>query len=118
MNIEKFEDIIAWQRARELTKLVNCNFGNLRDSNFRDQICSASLSVMNNIAEGFERKSNNELKQFLFYAKGSCGEVRSMLYVALDLLYISKDRFMLLMELCLETSRLISGFIKSLNSPK
>jgi len=118
MNIEQFEDIIAWQRARELTKLVYCNFGSLHDSNFRDQICSASLSVMNNIAEGFERKSNNELKQFLFYAKGSCGEVRSMLYVAADLLYIPKDRFLLLMDLCLETSRLISGFIKSLNAPK
>ena len=118
MNNEKFEDIIALQRERELTKIVNCNFGSSRDLNFCDQISSASLSVMNNIAEGFERKSNNELKQFLFYAKVSSGEDSSMLCVALDILYIPKDRFMLLMELCLETSRLVSGFIKSLNSSK
>jgi len=60
----------------------------LKDFGFKDQICRASVSVMNNIAEGFERRSDAEFKRFLFIAKGSCGEVRSMLYLALELRYI------------------------------
>ena len=81
MKIEKFEDIIAWQKGKELTILVYSEFKNCKDFSFRNQIERASVSIMNNIAEGFERKINNEFKQSLFIAKGSCGEVRSMIYL-------------------------------------
>ena len=66
MKIERFEDIIAWQKAKELVLLIYRDFNHSKDFGFRDQIQRASVSVMNNIAEGFERKTNNELKQFLF----------------------------------------------------
>jgi len=85
MKIERFEDIIAWQKAKVLAVDVYQLFGEHRDFGFRDQILRASVSVMNNIAEGFERRSNNEFRQFLYIAKGSCGEVRSMLILAKEL---------------------------------
>jgi four helix bundle protein len=93
MKIERFEDIIAWQKAKELTMLIYSRFRDSRDYSFRDQLQRAAVSIMNNIAEGFERKSNKELKQFLFIAKGSAGEVRSMLYLAKELNYINETEF-------------------------
>jgi len=114
MKIEKFEDILSWQKAKELTLIVYSEFADCRDFGFKDQIQRASVSVMNNIAEGFERKSNNEFKHFLFIAKGSCGEVRSMLYLANELKYLSTETSNKLFQLCLEISKLISGLIKTL----
>lgn len=70
MKIERFEDVIAWQKAKEFSVGVYSLFSESRDFGFRDQIQRASVSVMNNIAEGFERKSNKEFKHFLFIAKG------------------------------------------------
>lgn len=93
MKIEKFEDLISWQKAKELTLNTYKVFGNHKDFGFRDQIQRASVSVMNNIAEGFERRTNKELRSFFYIAKGSCGEVRSMLLLALDLKYISQADF-------------------------
>lgn len=89
MKIEKFEDIIAWQKAKELTLTVYTVFKANRDYAFRDQIQRASISIMNNIAEGFERGSNPDFREFLFIAKGSCGEVRSMLMIAEELGYLA-----------------------------
>jgi len=89
-------------------------FENSKDFGFRDQIQRASVSVMNNVAEGFERKSNNEFKHFLFIAKGSCGEVRSMLYLAKELKRISAKDFDILFRLSEEISKLLSGLIKTL----
>lgn len=80
MAIERFEDIIAWQKAKELSIQIYSLFAESKDFGFKDQILRASVSIMNNIAEGFERKGNKEFSHFLFIAKGSCGEVRSMLY--------------------------------------
>jgi len=114
MKFDRFEDIIAWQKAKELTIQVYQLFENSKDFGFKDQIQRASVSVMNNIAEGFERKSNNEFKQFLFIAKGSCGEVRSMLYLAKELNKISDNDFELLFVLSGEISKIISGLIKTL----
>lgn len=93
MKIERLEDIVAWQKAKRLALRIYLLFKNNRDFAFRDQICRASLSVMNNIAEGFERNSDKEFKHFLFVAKGSSAEVRSMLYLASDLQYIDKESF-------------------------
>ncbi|MBK9733443.1 MAG: four helix bundle protein [Saprospiraceae bacterium] len=99
MAIERFEDIIAWQKAKELTVQIYNLFSESKDLGFRDQIQRASVSIMNNIAEGFERKSNNEFRQFLFIAKGSCGEVRSMLILAKELNKISENDFSFLFSL-------------------
>ena len=87
-TIDKFEDMEVWQNARSITKKTYICSGSgqfSKDYGLRDQIQRAAVSIMSNIAEGFERGSNKEFIQFLFIAKGSAGEVRSQLYVALDL---------------------------------
>jgi four helix bundle protein len=111
-RIERFEDLIAWQKARELTKNIYrvTKIGEfLKDFGLRDQIRRASVSIMSNIAEGFERGGRSEFHQFLVIAKGSCAELRSQLYVALDAEYIDIATFQSLDSLAKETSRLIGG---------
>lgn len=89
----RFEDLWIWQQARNLVKEIYHDFGAssnvCRDYGFRDQIQRAGISIMNNIAEGFERKSDIEFARFLDIARGSCGEVRSMYYTAEDLDYLN-----------------------------
>jgi len=114
MKIDKFEDIIAWQKGEELALHVYGEFKDNKDFGFRDQIRRASVSITNNIAEGFERRGDKEFKHFLFVAKGSCGEVRSMLHLALRLSYINQEKYEELHNLSIETSKLLSGFIKTL----
>ena len=114
MIITKFEEIIAWQKAKMLTMDIYRTLGYCRDYSFRYQIQRASISIMNNIAEGFERRTNKEFINFLFIAKVSSAEVRSMLYPALELQYISKNKFDEWYLLTVEISRLLSGFIKTL----
>lgn len=114
MKTDRFEDIIAWQKSKQLTLTNYKEFKDSRDFGFKDQIQRAAVSVMNNIAEGFERKSNNEFKYFLYIAKGSCGEVRSMLYLAKELNTISKESFNEKYQLAEETSKVLSGLIKTL----
>lgn len=114
MKINCFEDIIAWQKAKGMTVEIYQLFNDSKDFGFKDQIQRASVSVMNNIAEGFERKSDKEFKQYLFIAKGSCGEVRSMLYLAKDLKKISEKEFQHLYNLSVEISKILSGLIKTL----
>ena len=114
MKIEKFEDIIAWQKAKTMTIDIYKEFYRCKDFGFKDQIQRASVSIMNNIAEGFEQKSDKEFKYFLFIAKGSCGEVRSMLYLAQALNYTNNENYKNFNNLSIEISKLISGFIKTL----
>ena len=76
MAIQTFEDVKSWKVARELTRELYRIFKNNRDYSFKDQIQRASVSIMNNIAEGFERGSDADFKRFLFISKASCGEVR------------------------------------------
>lgn len=116
-RIERFEDIESWKKGRELRKAVyrHSKSGDFaRDFSLRDQIRRAAQSVTSNIAEGFERGGNREFIQFLGNAKGSCGEVRDQLYTALDEGYVTESEFGKMYELSLETSRLISGFMKYL----
>ena len=115
MRIYKFEEIQSWQKAKELTVGVYKNFSDNKDYGFKDQIQRASVSVMNNIAEGFESQTNKMFIRYLYIAKGSCGEVRSMLYLAKEFNYISEEQFEKLSNLSLDATRLISGFIKKLN---
>lgn len=115
MKINTFEEIIAWQKAKELSIMIYKTFSSSRDFGFKDQIQRASVSVMNNIAEGFERRSDNEFRQSLYVAKGSCAEVRSMLYLANELSMINEIQFEEIQQLSRETCRILSGLIKSLN---
>jgi four helix bundle protein len=114
MKINKFEDIFAWQRAGKLTIKIYCSFISCKDFSFVNQIQRASISIMNNIAEGFERNTNKEFRNFLFIAKGSCAEVRSMLYIAIKLKYINENQFDCLLKQTIEISKLLSGLIKTL----
>lgn len=114
MTIQRFEDIGCWQKARELTFNLYKILGNSNDYTFRNQILRAAISVMNNIAEGFERKSNKEFKQFLFIAKGSAGEIRSMLHLGYDLKYFEETTYNTLINNITEISKMLSGFIKKL----
>lgn len=114
MKIERFEDIVAWQKARKLTNLWYGLLRNNRDYGFRDQIFRACISIMNNIAEGFERRGDKEFKKFLYISKGSCAEVRSMTYIAGDLNYIKQTEISESYALTLEISKMLSGFIKKL----
>ena len=117
MKIEKFEDIISWQKSRilvnEIYKISKKEHVK-NDFWFVNQIQRASVSIMSNIAEWFERQSNKELRQFLFIAKWSSGEVRCQLYIALDQNYISKEEFDYLYWISCEISKLLSSFIKTL----
>ena len=115
MKISKFEDILSWQKSRTLTLLIYKLFENHNDFGFKNQIERASVSIMNNIAEGFERQSNKKFRQFLYIAKGSCAEVRSMLYIASDLEKINNKDFNKAYFLSIEISKLLSGFIKTKN---
>jgi four helix bundle protein len=118
-KIDRFEEIEAWKKARELTKSIYgiTSQGNLsRDFPLRDQLRRAAISIMANIAEGFERGGNKELRQFLSFAKGSVGEVKAQLYVALDAGLIPLEQFQNLMALADDTSRLIAGFIRYLQT--
>lgn len=117
-KIEKFEDIEAWKSAREVTKLVyeiSATEKFSRDFALVNQIRRASISILSNIAEGFERSGNKEFLQFLAIAKGSCGEVRAQLYIAFDQKYIDEIKFREVSSKTNETSRLIAGFMKYLS---
>jgi len=114
MSGKSFEDLIAWQKTRILVRKVHevSNKGLFKkDYSLRNQICRASVSAMSNVAEGFEREGDKEFAQFLSQAKASCGEVRSQLFVALDLGYVNEVEFNALRNLALETSRVIAGLI-------
>ena len=116
-RIEQFEDIDAWKKARELAQAIYevtsvAEFA--RDFGLRDQIRRAAVSVMSNIAEGFERSGDKEFRQFLSLAKGSAGEVKAQLYVAVDARFLSQEQFDQLYSLATETGRLIGGFMRYL----
>jgi four helix bundle protein len=112
-TIRQFEDILSWQKARDLTREIytatrNDEFS--KDFALKDQIRRAAISITSNIAEGFERDGSREFIQFLSHAKGSCGEVRSQLYLALDAGYITEDEWKTLHQSSLEISRLLDSF--------
>jgi len=116
-KIEQFEDIEAWKLARESTKLiyaVSSSGDFARDFGLRDQIRRSSVSILSNIAEGFERDGDKEFIRFLSIAKGSCAEARAQQYVALDQGYITREVFDKTFGSLLETGKRIGGFMKYL----
>jgi len=111
-RIEEFEDLIAWQKARELTRAIyqaTRQEAFAKDYGLSGQIQRAAVSIMSNISEGFERGNPREFHQFLSIAKASCAEVRSQLYVALDAGYLNEVSFQKLMVLAKETGKVIGG---------
>ncbi len=116
-TFQKFEDMEAWQRARVLTNQiydVTSQDSFRRDLNLVDQLRRAAISIMSNIAEGYERDGTKEFLHFLSIAKGSAGEVRAQLYIALDRKYISSESFQTLNETATQVSRMITGLMKYL----
>jgi len=116
-KIEKFEDINAWQEARNLVKMIygltqSGDFA--KDYRLRDQIQSAAVSVMSNIAEGFDSQSDVEFIRFLVYARRSASETQSHLYVALDAGHLQKSEFSTVYEKAIEVKGLIGGFVRYL----
>ena len=121
MRIERFEDIEAWKEARKLVNMVyDLSDEGLfaKDFSLRNQIRGASVSVMSNIAEGFDRQTNREFIQFLVIARASSSEVKSQLYVALDRGYIAQDVFKVAYDQATRVVSLIDGFIRYLRKPR
>ena len=112
-NYQQFEDLRVWQSAKELFKVTSKYFGESKKYFFRDQILRAALSVSNNIAEGFERKSNKEWIYFLYVAKGSCGEVRSMLHLAEEQNMITDAEKNEIQKLAMSVSKMIGSLINT-----
>jgi four helix bundle protein len=118
MAVLRFEDLVVWQETRQLCLEIYKSFTKCKDYSFNDQIQRASVSIMNNIAEGFDRskvtKDNKQLISFLNIANGSCGEVKSMLYLAQDLGYMSIESAERCRNICLSISAKINAFIHTL----
>jgi four helix bundle protein len=118
-TIKRFEEIQAWQTARELTRLVYAlskEGAFSRDFGLCDQMRRAAVSVMSNIAEGFESRTQALFVEFLGRAKGSAGELRSQAYIALDAGYINQSQFTQLFNLSEKCSRQITGFMAYLKA--
>ncbi len=111
-TIERFEDLLVWKKGRLLTKEIYQALRSCHDMGFRDQIQRAAVSIISNIAEGFERGTRQEFLNYLFIAKGSAGEVRAQLYVALDVGYLNIEIFTSLNDLVTQCSKLLSSFIE------
>jgi len=121
MKIERFEDIEAWKEARKLVNMIYdaTNEGEFsKDFGLKNQIRNASVSIMSNVAEGFDRGSDREFIQFLVIARASTSEVKSQLYVALDCNYVDQDNFDNICQQATKVISLIDGFIRYLKKPK
>ena len=114
MAIQKFEDIIAWQKGQDYAVGIYGIFSGLKDFSFKDQVCRAVVSISSNIAEGFDRQTNKEFVRFLYISLGSCSEVKSLLYLAFRLKYISEEVRNNWIEIGNEISRILRGLIQSM----
>lgn len=116
-TFKSFEEIEAWQKARKLANeanIISLETEMVRDFKLRDQVNGSTGSIMDNIAEGFERGGNREFIQFLSFSKGSAGEFRSQLYRMLDRKYVTEDEFKRLMGNTLEITSMLGGLMKYL----
>lgn len=114
MSVYSFRDLVVWQKASDFSIEIYRTFSKTRDFSFRDQIQRAALSIPNNIAEGYARRSDKALRNFLFIAKGSAAEVESMLVIATKLSYISSEEEIQLTNKVHEIYKLLNSFIKKL----
>jgi len=121
MRIVRFEDVESWKEGRKLCNMVYeaARHGQFsRDFGLRDQIQRAAVSIVSNIAEGFDSKSNAEFHRFLVYARRSISEVKSQLYVAVDAKYISQEEFDLIYSQADKVGKLTNGFLRFLSANK
>ncbi|UMY66695.1 MULTISPECIES: four helix bundle protein [unclassified Flavobacterium] len=116
MSVQKFEDLTVWQKSQDFAVLIYNRFSEVSDFRFRDQIFRASVSISNNIAEGFERKTSKEFVRFLRISLGSCSEVRSMTYLAERLGYVAKEQTQFLLNQNAEISRMLHALVRSIQS--
>ena len=114
MGVQRFEDLKVWQKAQDFTVIIYDSFKNNKDFSFSDQIKRASVSISNNIAEGFDRRINPDFKRFLYISLASNSESRSMLYLAVRLNFISDEIAKDLIGKSNEIAKMLSGLIKSL----
>ncbi len=112
-KIEKFEDLKVWKDSMLLATEVYKHFRNHHDFGYRDQIQRAAVSIPSNIAEGYERQTNKEFIQFLYVAKGSCGELRTEVYLGIELGYLDREQGMLLLQQSREVSAMLFGLIRT-----
>lgn len=118
-KVDGFEELNVWKKSRALCKLVyEVTKGDLfaKDYSLKDQVRRAAVSISSNIAEGFERGGNKEFIQFLYIAKGSCAELRSQMYLAMDLGYISEDNFLKIKKETTDIGKMIHGFVSYLKN--
>lgn len=108
-----FEDLDVWKRSARLSADIYRTLSQLKDFGFRDQITRAGLSVPSNIAEGFERESNRECVRFLLYSKGSCGELRTQIYIGIEIGYIDNEIGRNWLAETTEISSMLMGLIKT-----
>ena len=116
--VKNFEDLTIWKESMQMVIQIYNAFKDCKDFAFKDQIQRAAVSIPSNIAEGFERKSNKEFIQFLFIAKGSCGELRTQLYIAAKLKYVGKTESATLIENAKTLSAQIAKLISYRNNYK
>jgi four helix bundle protein len=118
--MKTFEDLNIWKESKKLSLKIYSIKNTLyrKDFGYRDQLQRASVSVMSNIAEGFERDGNKEFIKFLYYSKGSAGEVRSLISLGIDLGYVNENDYKEFISICTSLSQQISNFIKYLNKTK
>jgi four helix bundle protein len=118
--MKTFEDLNIWKESKYLSLKVYSlkNTFYIKDYGFKDQLQRASVSVMSNIAEGFERDGNKEFIKFLYYSKGSVGEIRSLISLAVDLKYIQENEYNEFTVICISLSQQIANFIKYLDKTK
>ena len=114
-NYRRFEDLDIWREGMDICKEVYVWLKDCKDYSFKDQMQKASVSVPSNIAEGYERNGIKEKQQFMFIAKGSCGELRTQLYLAIHFKYIAPDKGNILVERTAKLSIMIYNYIQSLN---
>lgn len=115
MRVSNFEDLLVWQKSIDLAILVYKLFEKNQDWGFKNQIQRASVSIANNIAEGFDRSSDKEFKRFLFIALGSASEVRSMNYLSFKLNYVSAEEYIKCNVSLIVISKMLNGLSRSLN---
>lgn len=112
----KFEDLDVWKRSSRLSVSIYRELSNLTDYGFKDQITRSGLSIPSNIAEGLERDSDKEKRNFLNYAKGSCAELRTQIYIGIEIGYINKSPGKTWIQETLEISAMLSGLMKYLKN--
>jgi len=116
MRIRRFEDVLSWKKAVDLYASVHDKFEGSREYFFRDQMLRAALSISNNIAEGLDRSTNKDFRRFLVIARSSVAEVRSMLIVSEKITLLPSEKSQKYQEDVTTISKLLTGFIKSLDS--